>query len=181
MTDKYLLERIVAMMPIASLDETRPRLMGVLLESCEGGVKLKVCDGHRLIVEKVILDEPGRFKAFDRPVLFKKNSLPLLKLILKEFKHGFDIVVRGDCCLSVDKYDVYGYIEEGFPNTDQLVPSFDSDFEVAFDAKYLYELAKACKQTKQLKVKIKVKDKLSPILCEVTGYSGDIVLMPCRI
>lgn len=177
--NRELIEKIVAAMACASTDITRYHINGVLLEptnSC--AIKIVAVDGHRMIIDRAVLD----FPLLTKKAYIKRELLPILKAALKAYKHGFSLEVRDDSTLIIaGEYFIALEKGESFPRYEQLLPTFTPSYEIAFNAKYLYELAASLGSKKDTVVKLSIKDKTSPILVSCSkNQTGEAVLMPCR-
>ncbi|MCK4501378.1 hypothetical protein KAU11_12830, partial [Candidatus Babeliales bacterium] len=85
-----LLRRVVALIPLASTDETRYHLNGVrikrVLHNLEAHIELSVTDGHRLVVETYkVIDSTLADTIKDKEFLIYKSDVAVFKLQLKEW------------------------------------------------------------------------------------------------
>lgn len=192
MSDLELMKRVIAIFPMASKDETRWHLNGVVMSGHKGKVKLQATDGHRLIIEEY--DSELAKVLEDRSFIFRKEQLPVLKMWIKEWAfadiHFTDPVIIGNCKLTLTIRDSNLQIEsiENYPDTTRLIPKGYGTVSVAFNAKYLFEMAKALKEIKTHHVTLKfvadkegILDPRSPILVSCPSNDATAVLMPCRL
>lgn len=179
MTNLEVLERIAALMPIASQDQTRHHINGVAIESIEPGrARLLVTDGHRLIIEPI---STSLFDALTSIVLINRSHAPLVKLAIKQPNDEINLSTAGESIFAGNVAIPFDSSIK-YPSVDALVPKIDSTCaSIGFNAKYLLELQKALsgKLNRNNGIKIQFKDALSPIV--VSCGERQAVLMPMRI
>lgn len=170
------LKKIVSAMAAASKDVTRYHLNGVLLDPSEGVIKIVATDGHRLILDRAMVENKPTKK-----LLVREHNIPAIKAAIKQYKYGCDIKFNLETMEIGRDFKVVLEEIETYPKYEQLLPKFTPTYEIAFNAKLLNDLAKAMKTGKHEVVKLGIKDKLSPIMVSVPGNETcDAVLMPCR-
>lgn len=187
------LNAIIRAFECASKDPTRPALNHVLIATDPERRQIKVAatDGHMLsevtCQDKTLpelLGDRGRF-------LVTRDSLPVLKLIAKDFKglgyaeipckregdslllsdlSGRQVTIKAEKTVAV--YPDYAHIKPTYP---------DEAFSISFNPELLLSLAKAlAEDKKKLGVTLKFKGRLDPIL--VTNHTDGAMglLMPMR-
>lgn len=186
MITKYLLERAIDMLPIASDDVTRFHLCGVYIVSAGGKVTLTATDGYMLLTR-----EYSDQKCPEGKFMLKKEHLPALKSLLKEFKHTEEFDVDADLCsgLSIGpKGFARGFIpvmEGQYPDYMQVIPKpYADQVAITLNAEYILALAKALTDgEKRAKPTVRIvfdpSDSCKPALIQREGKDGfTAVCMP---
>lgn len=174
------LEQIIKLIPITSTDMTRHHITGVFVQSSQGKITIAATNGHMLtttILEDSIPE--GKFMLYgdqkNLATALLKASKPYGELTAKE-EQGSLVLSSMGISLTLQKSDNY-------PNYEAIIPKeTNEDIKIAFDAEYLFKLAKAITYKKNARVVLRFKDAKSPI--RVTSLNANdslAVLMPCRI
>jgi len=179
-----LLERVIALMPLASKDETRAHLDGVCLSKGKdvGSVLLEVCDGHRCVSETVTQVE----LEIDGRIQIKKTQIPVIKAALKESLGLMQVETNKEFSfISVNKRHCVNYETlQTYPDLKSITPK-QGKYKFALNAKYLYEIAKALKTDNtsdhvEIVLDFNVEGKgVNPMLVRKNGKEA--VLMPVRL
>jgi len=176
-----LINRMIALMPIASKNPTRFHLSGIAVSCIDTStILLEVTDGHRMIREEVKDDILPSMLGDDK-ILITRDALPQLKNCINI--NGIDrdkklIMLLGSGAISLE-------ILSNYPNLKQLEPNeHELTHKIGFNAQYIIELAKALTESKQVNICLRVKfneDKQvnAPMIVQVGNRKS--VLMPVRV
>lgn len=181
MDNKELLETIVRLMPLASSDETRYHLCGVHLNPLASGLRLEVTDGHRASLRQF---EDFTLKGLEKGLLLTRETLPILKTILKAYKrYKFEIeidaqrqlLITGPCGnFSITLDDIK------YPDVSVFYRSVQKTHKIGLNAKYLHEIALALGANKNApNISIEFNSNSEPLV--VTAYGNEAVLMPVKV
>jgi DNA polymerase III sliding clamp (beta) subunit (PCNA family) len=174
-----ILERLAALMPMSSKDETRHHLCGINIKPTDTTWTLSVTDGFVGCIEEVpSLGLP----TLKEEIMIFRDQLPALKKASKEvllsikIDHDLGVLVINKehfisfkTSLSIGKY----------PNIKNLHPKTPGDKMISFNPELLMTIQKALKSTKVQPVKLYFKDCSTPIT--VKCGEREAILMPCRV
>lgn len=194
MENRELLERIVALYPLASKDETRYHICGVRIKASNDKkeIVLEVTDGHRASIEALehdslpeLLDETG--------YLIDEPAVNMIKIALKAAGKYVDV----DLKLIDDSFEINLITKQSykvrldresasrFPNINNVWPKDEGQAVIGLNAKYILEIAKALNESKDHNVRI-IADlnengkTIKPLI--ISNSSGrKALLMPVRI
>lgn len=183
---RELLQRILALMPLASKDETRWHLNGVVLsEGVKAGeILIEVCDGHRMVSERVwdvdlILGEGNK-------VIIRKSQIPIIKNALKDIYIELGINTEFKFIRVNATYGINYETVTSFPDLDSVRPKKEGQYKFGVNAKYLFEISKALKEDSKHSDHVEIvldfnKDGkvLEPMLINKNGKQA--VLMSVRV
>lgn len=184
--NKTTLDYIVNAFEVAGDDATRFSLTNVRIES-DGKETLRIvaCDGHSLSV-KTVKDECA--PKFDKPVYFSRESLSLLKTLLKNWKaiSRFE-VTTDDKGISVKLGEtpirMTFETKDFYPDYQSVIPKIvGKKVELGLNPELLISVLKALRNEKEqvaVKLVFDPTKKYSPIVVQVGDDSG--VVMPMRI
>jgi DNA polymerase III sliding clamp (beta) subunit (PCNA family) len=175
-----IIERLAALMALASKDETRHHLCGINITPNNEDKEwiLRVTDGHMGAIEPVsgegLPELPGS-------IFIPRESWPVLKAAAKEIILTF-VVDESNKALLVNGSHWIKYNTEGdlgkFPNLDAVYPKKIGVHAISFNAQYLATIQKALSNKKHSPVHIYFKDCSTPMT--VKCDEREAVLMPCR-
>jgi hypothetical protein len=156
-----IIERLAALMALASKDETRHHLCGINITPNNEDKEwiLRVTDGHMGAIEPVsgegLPELPGS-------IFIPRESWPVLKAAAKEI---------------ILKYTTEGGLGK-FPNLDAVYPKKIGVHAISFNAQYLATIQKALSNKKHSPVHIYFKDCSTPMTVKCDEREAG--LMPCR-
>lgn len=186
------LKRLVALMPIASPDETRWHLCGVHIKPSEERreLRLEACDGHRMIIETIDTESlPELMSGLD--LIIRKNQIPVIKEALKAYGKYSACEIkfeRSSLTLIInDQFRVQLEESQSYPNLDRLVPKISKEkkVKIGLNSKYLLEICKALKETAKnpnVTIEFSLNDDgttLEPMI--IRANEKEAVLMPVRV
>lgn len=184
--DRQIIESIIAAFNCTSKDATRYQLNNVLLDVDKTSFKIVATDGYKLscVEYTVVTDTTTKY-------IVTQEQLPLLKLLLKNFKKAksFEFTISEESL--VINYDFKIEIKSqsalnvSYPNYRAFVTGLGKPaiFTVGLDVKYLYDLVLALRQSKKTKVKLKFYGPLEAIKMTMIDSENKQVyglLMPCK-
>jgi DNA polymerase-3 subunit beta len=125
---------------VASMDEQRAALTGVLLKVDENGVTAVSTDGRRLVKVFEPLDEPPK-KSFS--VIIPQRSMKEINNLLEDNEEPVNVIFsEGQVFLEFGQVNVFSRIIDGkFPNFEVVIPRH-SDIRVLVDRKKFLEAIK---------------------------------------
>ena len=147
MIKRQILERVLALLDIASTDATRHHLSQVVIESTlvkkenPNQVILSVTNGHMMVREILALECPlGRFS-------FYQGNKSALALLLREWKHDeIEATITENGLLVGHSMKILfpKGTSEGYPDLVSIIPKpFEQRVGIGINAKYLMMMAKA--------------------------------------
>jgi len=151
MENKYLIERIIALMQLASDDVTRPHLCGVALSPGEDNkVLLEATNGHYASREWVSCTPQFiELLKSERKILISLGELPILKIIAKRCQYVSFTIDKDRQILQVNDSHSFNYDLVKFPDLESVYPTKNNyDAEITFNAEYLHDILKALKDKK---------------------------------
>lgn len=168
-------------MVLASKDMTRMRLNGIYLWSEDGKtVKMQVTDGHRAVIESYRSEDWCQVLAL-KPIFISRESLPILKVAVKG--HYAEAVTRNENVITINNTPIPIETDLDMPNVAKIMPS-EGKHKVAFNAKYLVEIAKALESSHDgVVVSFDLDDDgraSKPLHITSCGNEKTAVLMPVR-
>lgn len=181
MIKKRILERLIALSPMASDDPNRYNISRVRIKSNDQAVTLTATNGHMLITED---HEAGSCPHGE--YMFHEDDIPVTKLILKECKHIEEIECSIDqnqnLFLGVSTKVRIAKLDQKYPDYKHVIPAeIKNKVAIAFNASYLYDLmtALAFKKSPFVWIEFDAAHPRSPMLVHGIEKST-AVLMPCR-
>jgi len=181
---KFILERAMDMVKVASDDPTRLNITGVYIVAKENKVTLTATDGCMLLTREFAGNWP------DGEYTLRREELPALKALLKESKHIQEI----ECAITADKGLLLGSfavkvtlaaMSDQYPDYKRVIPSYEQPCAIAFDAEFLAAIAKCLqdgdrRHQSRVIIEFDPKDPDRPVL--VHGFNPDTagvgVIMP---
>ncbi len=186
MISKELLQHAIGMLPVASGENYRTNINGVLLRSQAGNVTLVATNGHCLI-EKTF----SKGLCPDGEYMLRKDAVAALKLVIKEHKYESEI----DCSIDshgslfvgsdtgskarIEKNDTKSNV---YPDYNQIIPKHANPVKVGLNAQYLLDIAKSLSfdaKTPMITIAFDPFNVLKPIMV-TCGENQFGVVMPCR-
>lgn len=194
---RQILEQIIAMSKnVASKEQARYFLTAVCLDSPPESrrLRLRASNGTQLLESVYDLDSlPELLER--RECLVYPEAVASLELMLKQNKRQeifYTAIVSNKLILkwspNVGDSVTMGELSSGniYPNTDAIKPNSDNyTLEFALNPELLLKLFKASRNdanSKALKFKIKVNEKLAPVIVTCVGQHDEYgIIMPVRI
>lgn len=172
---------------VASDDATRYALQHVSVKQSKQSNKVEIAatNGHALSL--ILSDDAELFNALkDKTIMVSQEQLPLIKAIIKKYPKAeeapFSVADNGQIYIdSFLKLSTDKELNISYPNYEAFIPqSTGYDFEIGFNPELLMDIYKAMNTEKRSNgIKIKWKDKLSPII--VCHDNQESLLMPMRL
>lgn len=191
---KETIQKIIKASICTSNDTTRFHLNHVLVNAQD----IVATDGHKMVVLKHQDSE-----IFAKDYLVSESNVKTLKMILKSYGKYIEDILYARCDEGVEVYSsekefstlikTAETLNIKYPNYKQLIPEKKERVRIAFDAKYLYQIADSLNDGQKhrgVTIEIKVNrdkdnhitgvDAISPLV--VKRASDDFaVLMPMRL
>lgn len=181
-----LIERITALMPLASKDETRYHLQGVYLKPAGDDIILVVSNGH--IGSRETLKVAG-FKV-ERDIMIHRDQLPFLKQAVKMYRFMEpELLINIDARTLSIKSPVGPMLisialDSNCPKIDAIWPKSYGSHTVGLNAEYLLIIAKALRDDKNKDIKLTInfdKNNKTTEAIVVSACGNEALLMPVRV
>lgn len=158
----------------SNAEPNRVTLQKVRARIIKGVWLLEATDGHRMVSSNV--DATEIVTDHGESICFPYAYLDFLKSSLKAAKKQMDTQM-----INVSLYTL-PCPKSDYPDTDSILPNKTGyDYEIGFNAEYLYEMLKAMRDNNnQVGVTLKIKGPRDPIIVTCNGSSNGL-LMPMRV
>lgn len=185
--DRQIIESIIAAFNCTSKDATRYRLNNVLLDVDKTSFKIIATDGYKLscVEYTVVTDITTKY-------IVTQEQLPLLKLLLKNFKKAksFEVTISDESLvINYDfKIEIKNQVAHSISYPDYTVfgrmVNRPNTLTVGIDVEHLYNLMLTLKETKATTIKLEFsgpQDVIKVTALDADNKSNYGLLMPCKI